>query len=66
MRGDFHVRFCERLGVRFPGATRRVPRRREESLQKDFTRSHAVQKMREGPSEPSCRRRLQTTHGCRI
>ena len=23
MRGDFHVRFCERLGVRFPGATRR-------------------------------------------
>ena len=22
MRGDFHVRFCERLGVRFPGATR--------------------------------------------
>ncbi len=43
-----------------------VPRRREESLQKDFTRSHAVQKMREGPSEPPCRRRLQTTHGCRI
>ena len=24
MRGDFHVRFCERLGVRFPGATRHV------------------------------------------
>ena len=24
MRGDFHVRFCERLGVRFPGATRLV------------------------------------------
>ena len=24
MRGDFHVRFCERLGVRPPGATRHV------------------------------------------
>ena len=26
MNGDVHVRFCERLGVKFPGATHRVPR----------------------------------------
>ena len=29
--GDYHARFCERLGVKFPGATRRLARAREPS-----------------------------------
>ena len=32
MKGDFHVRFCERLGVKFPLPTRRVPRNKVKRL----------------------------------
>jgi hypothetical protein len=30
--GDCHARFCERLGVKFPGATRLVSRRRGSAV----------------------------------
>ncbi len=41
--GDCHARFCERLGVKFPGATRLVSRMREKR--------NAVPEMKEDPSE---------------
>ena len=31
MNREVHVRFCERLGVKFPGPTRRVSRRSESA-----------------------------------
>ena len=49
--GDVHARFWESPGVRFPRATHRVP-------------SKAVYEMREGPSQPGCRTRLQTALSC--
>ena len=54
--GDSHARFCERLGVKFPGATRLVSRMREMR--------NAVPEMKEGPSEPACRSGLQTAVSC--
>ena len=55
--GDCHARFCERLGVKFPGPTRLVSRTR--SSERD-----AVSEMKEDPSEPAYRRRLQTAVSC--
>ena len=55
MRRESHVRICERLGVKFPGPTRRVKKTRKR---------HAVREMEVDPSEPPCRRRLQTAMSC--
>ena len=54
--GDCHARFCERLGVKFPGPTRLVSRMREERS--------AVPEMKEDPSKPACRSGFQTTVSC--
>ena len=53
---EVYARFCERLGVKLPGPTRLVSRMRE--------RRNAVPEMKEDPSEPAYRRRLQTTVSC--
>ena len=53
---EVYARFCERLGVEFPGPTRLVSRKRE--------RRNAVSEMKEGPSEPVYRSRLQTAVSC--
>src|SRR6516225_4285733 len=45
------------LGVKLPGPTRLVSGRRMKIR-------HAVRKMKEGPSEPPCRGRLQTAISC--
>jgi hypothetical protein len=36
MSGDVQVRFCERLGVRFPRATHPVEESLEEELDQDY------------------------------
>src|ERR1700756_2514029 len=56
MNREIHVRICEGLGVKFPGPTRLVSRRRESVV--------LYEKMRAGPSESPCGRRLQTARSC--
>src|SRR5450631_293905 len=56
MNREVQVRFCERLGVKFPGPTRPVSRRRASVM--------LYEEMRVGPSESPCRRRLQTARSC--
>ena len=53
---EAYVRFCERLGVKFPGPTRLVLRRRHKR--------RAVREMKVGPSRSPCRGRLQTAISC--
>src|SRR2546426_1240968 len=55
--GDRHARFREGLGVKFPGPTRLVSRTRSSER-------GAVPEMKEDPSEPAYRRRLQTAVSC--
>jgi hypothetical protein len=42
----------------------RMTVRHEGSFEKVNSRSHAVEEMREGPSEPACRSRFQITLRC--
>ena len=56
MRRESPVRICERLGVKFPGPTRHCV--------KKTRKRHAVREMEVDPSEPLCRRRLQTAMSC--
>src|SRR5262249_18448998 len=58
---EAQARICERLGVRFPGATRRVPRAQQTAER--LRRGATVQLMRGGPSEPACRSRFKTPVG---
>ena len=54
MTRECHVRFCERLGVRLPGATSRSERRRALS----FYFSKACMGIRSTRESSGCRRRL--------
>jgi hypothetical protein len=50
--GDCHARFCERLGVKFPGATRR--RGREASPYPDLRLDRRFRTDRGKTKGPSC------------
>jgi hypothetical protein len=43
MTGDCHVRFCEGLGVKFPGATRRRTKGRSVETLRELARVLRVQ-----------------------
>ena len=56
--GDCHARFCERLGVKFPGPTRRWPETAIPTATVFWGFIHALQPDRSATEVPE--RRLQT------
>lgn len=67
MKGDFHVRFRERLRVKFPWSTRRVSRGHYNMMLLAGIMeilSATIKEMRVGPSQSVYRNRLQTITSC--